>query len=79
MRVVVRLRGWAGASRSSSSFAAGLFSALDPLLEERAMLLGLPRESSHGPTLEVTQGQIDGFFSQHPYTCHQNRVASVRN
>ena len=25
----------------------------------------------------VTQGQIDGLFSQLPYKCHQNRVASV--
>ena len=30
-------------------------------------------------TLETTQGQIDGFFSQLPYKCHQNRVASVRD
>jgi len=29
------------------------------------------------PTLEATQGQIDGFLSQRPYKCHQNRVASV--
>jgi len=29
------------------------------------------------PTLEATQGQIDGFFSQIPCKCHQNRVASV--
>jgi len=28
-------------------------------------------------TLEATQGQIDGFFRQLPYKCHQNRVASV--
>jgi len=28
-------------------------------------------------TLEATQGQIDGFFSQLPYKCHQNRVVSV--
>ena len=28
-------------------------------------------------TLESTQVQIDGFFSQLPYKCHQNRVASV--
>ena len=27
-------------------------------------------------TLEATLGQIDGFFSQLPYKCHQNRVAS---
>ena len=25
-------------------------------------------------TLEATQGQIHGFFSQHPYKCHQKRV-----
>jgi len=28
-------------------------------------------------TLEAAQGQMDGFFSQLPYKCHQNRVASV--
>ena len=28
-------------------------------------------------TLEATQGHIDGFFSQLPYKCHQNRVASL--
>jgi len=28
-------------------------------------------------TLETTQGQINGFFSQLPHTCHHNRVASV--
>ena len=27
--------------------------------------------------LKATQGQIDGFLSQLPYKCHQNRVASV--
>ena len=30
-------------------------------------------------TLEATQGQIDGFFSQLPCKCHQNRVASVED
>ena len=30
-----------------------------------------------GATVEATQGQIDGFFRQLPYKCHQNRVASV--
>ena len=30
-----------------------------------------------GTTLETTRGQIDGFFSQLPYKCHQNRVATV--
>ena len=34
---------------------------------------------SHSPTLEATQVQIDGSFSQLPYKCHQNRVASVRD
>ena len=29
--------------------------------------------------LEATQGQIDGFFSQLPYKCHLEEVASVRN
>jgi len=27
--------------------------------------------------LEATHGQMDGFFSQPPYTCHQNQVASL--
>ena len=36
-------------------------------------LLLAPRPS----TLEATQGQNDSFFSQLPYKCHQNRVASV--
>ena len=31
----------------------------------------------NAPALEATQGQLDGFFSQLPYKCHQNRVASV--
>ena len=25
--------------------------------------------------LEATQGKIDGFFGQLPFTCHRNRVA----
>ena len=29
------------------------------------------------PTLETTPRQIDGFFCQLPYKCHQNRVAFV--
>jgi len=27
--------------------------------------------------MEATQGQIDGFFSQLPYKCHLEEVASV--
>ena len=30
-------------------------------------------------TLETTQGQIDGFFSQLPYKCHLEEVTSVGN
>ena len=30
------------------------------------------------PTLEATQVQIDGFFSQLPYKCHQNRETLKR-
>jgi len=29
------------------------------------------------PALEATQGQMDGLFSQHPYNCHLEEVASV--
>ena len=36
-----------------------------------------PRRTRPGSTLEATQGQIDGFFSQLPHNCHQNRMASV--
>ena len=43
---------------------------------------GAGREERHisaesQSTLETTQGQIDGCFSQLPYKCHQHRVASV--
>ena len=31
------------------------------------------------PTLEATQGQIDGFLSKLPYKCHQNLVAYVED
>jgi len=37
----------------------------------------LKKNREHPPALEATQGQMDGFFSQPPYKCHQNRVASV--
>ena len=30
-------------------------------------------------TLEATQGQIDGFFSELPYKCDLDRVASVEH
>jgi len=35
------------------------------------------RQRQQVPPLEATQWQIDGCFSQLPYTCYQNRVASV--
>jgi len=35
-------------------------------------VLGLNRSA-----LEATQGQMDGFFSQLPYKCHLEEVASV--
>jgi len=38
---------------------------------------GSCREGGCGTTLEATQRQMDGFFSQLPYKCHHNRVASV--
>ena len=37
----------------------------------------MPSGRSSMFTVISTQGQIDGFFSQLPYNCHQNRVASV--
>ena len=51
------------------------------LLEVFALCAGGRQSAERGrgsqATLEATQGQIDGFFSQLPYKCHQNRVASV--
>ena len=38
---------------------------------------GFDHSGSHKAALEATQGQMDGFVSQLPYKCHQNRVASV--
>ena len=29
--------------------------------------------------LKATQGQMDGFFSQLPYKCHLEEVASVKD
>ena len=47
-----------------------------PLGSKRARV---PRKRwQQSSTLEATQGQIDGFFSQFPYKYHQNRVASMR-
>ena len=34
--------------------------------------------SLRAPALEATQGQMDGFFSQLPYKCHLEEVASLR-
>ena len=47
-----------------------------------ALAMFVERQNGHGrgadySALEATQGQVDGFFSQLPYKCHQNRVASV--
>ena len=39
-----------------------------------------PERSCHFvPTLETTQGQIDGFVSQHPFKCYLLEVASLAN
>ena len=39
--------------------------------------LSSPSTGSLASALEATQGQMDGFFSQLPYKCHLNEVASV--
>ena len=51
--------------------------AQERVLDVTLQGLQLERSASALPTLEATQGQIDGFFSQIPYNCHQSRVASV--
>ena len=46
--------------------------ASEPLHIKQPVALHLPNLSRTGPrvtTLEATQGQIDGFFSQLPYKC----------
>ena len=40
---------------------------------------GRGRGRVRGTALEATQGQMYGVFSQLPYTCHLEEVASVRN
>ena len=47
--------------------------------ENERLLSGLPCRETYRTlsTLEKTQGQIDGFFSQLPCKCHQNQVAFV--
>ena len=37
------------------------------------------RSTKWVPALEATQGQMDGFFSQLPYKCYLEEVASVGN
>jgi len=62
--------------------------AIEPRREIRALeavslpekLRGLVRcfsMAGRGTTLEATQWQIDGFFSQLPYKCYLEEVASV--
>ena len=36
-----------------------------------------PEQKVLNHTLEATLGQMDGFFSQLPYKCHLEEVASV--
>ena len=36
-----------------------------------------PRRLPPPPALEATQGQMDGSFSELPYKCHLEKVASV--
>jgi hypothetical protein len=40
-------------------------------------LLFILNQRDQAPTLETTRGQIDGFFSQHPFKCYLPEVASV--
>jgi len=49
--------------------------ALDAI--EAEIPLVCPRPATRPPALEATQGQMDGFLSQLPYKCLQNRVAYV--
>ena len=56
---------------------AGLSGPMRPCKSGPGMDKALRPTGTTLATLEATQGQIDGFFSQLPYTCHQNRVASV--
>jgi len=44
-------------------------------LQLAALATALRRSTT--PALEATQGQMDGFFSQLPYKCYLEEVASV--
>jgi len=48
-----------------------------PDMFKMARQLVLSAHPSALPALEATQEQLHGVFSQLPYKCHQNRVASV--
>jgi len=39
--------------------------------------LALPHSGWPSAALEATQGQMDGFFSQLPYKCHLEEVATL--
>ena len=46
-----------------------------PYPTQRARFLVLATDQALEPTLEATQGQIDGFFSQPPFKCYLPEVA----
>jgi len=46
-------------------------------LLKRSRIDTVPGSVPSPSALEATQGQMNDFFSQLPYKCHQNRVASV--
>ena len=50
---------------------------LDSVVSAIALSYWLDTPGLRYPALETIRGQIDGFFSQLPYKCNQNPVASV--
>jgi len=77
-------------NRNVKRFRGGLVLKAHGLLYHSTLGMGVIKKKKHQKkaskgvarsvaraTLEATQGQFDIFFSQLPYKCHQNRVASV--
>ena len=46
---------------------------------QREVKLPAAAETGARSALEATHGQMDGFFSQFPYKCYLEEVASVEN
>jgi len=67
---------WAWRTLETTQPASGTFLCTDAIIRHSSQDLAHACEWFHA-TLEATQVQMDGFFSQLPSKCRHNRVASV--